>query len=166
MRTRPWCLCSTGEIYNYKQLRKELQGKGACLRHGYGLRGAGSRLRGMAGGPAEPSAGNVRLCHLEPTDESLFIARDFFGIKPMHYTQVGGHFLYASEIKSILKFPALKRNSTTAPWITIFLSSMPFRLRPSLRGFTAYCPATTCGTVTARWRPPGIGKHGSTQMKA
>ena len=53
-------LMFNGEIYNYKQLRKELQEKG------YGLRGAGSRLRGMAGGPAEPSAGNVRLCHLEP----------------------------------------------------------------------------------------------------
>ena len=38
-------------------------------------------------------------------DKSVFIARDFFGIKPMHYTQIGNDFIYASEIKSILEHP-------------------------------------------------------------
>ena len=62
------------------------------------------------------------------TDESLFIARDFFGIKPMHYTQVGGHFLYASEIKSILKFPGFEKKFNYCTLITIFFPA-PFRLR-------------------------------------
>lgn len=42
-------------------------------------------------------------------DHSVFLARDFFGIKPMHYTQVGQSFLYASEIKSILQFPGFEK---------------------------------------------------------
>ncbi|MBQ3691779.1 MAG: asparagine synthase (glutamine-hydrolyzing), partial [Clostridia bacterium] len=37
------------------------------------------------------------------------IARDFFGIKPVHYAQVGEHFVYGSEIKSILEFPKYKK---------------------------------------------------------
>ena len=42
-------------------------------------------------------------------DNSLFIARDFFGIKPMHYTQIGNDFVYASEIKSILEYPKFEK---------------------------------------------------------
>ena len=102
-------LMFNGEIYNYKQLRKELQEKGhvfatdtdsEVLVHGFEewREDLLNRLRGMFG-----------FAIWNRTDESLFIARDFFGIKPMHYTQVGGHFLYASEIKSILKFPGFEK---------------------------------------------------------
>ena len=42
-------------------------------------------------------------------DNSLFIARDFFGIKPMHYAKVGNNFVYGSEIKSILEFPNFEK---------------------------------------------------------
>lgn len=51
----------------------------------------------------------VRLCYLQHKDNSLFIARDFFGIKPMHYTQIGNDFVYASEIKSILEYPKFEK---------------------------------------------------------
>lgn len=37
--------------------------------------------------------------------KELFAARDFFGIKPLHYAMIGGNFVFASEIKSILRFP-------------------------------------------------------------
>ena len=39
----------------------------------------------------------------------MFIARDFFGIKPMHYALVGDHLVYGSEIKSILEFPLYEK---------------------------------------------------------
>ena len=42
-------------------------------------------------------------------DNSLFLARDYFGIKPLHYTQVGDSFVYGSEIKSILEFPGFQK---------------------------------------------------------
>ena len=82
-------LMFNGEIYNYKQLRKELQEKGhvfatdtdsEVLVHGFEewREDLLNRLRGMFG-----------FAIWNRTDESLFIARDFFGIKPMHYTQVG-----------------------------------------------------------------------------
>ena len=56
------------------------------------------RLRGMFG-----------FAIYNKKDGSLFIARDFFGIKPVHYAQVGEHFVYGSEIKSILEFPKYKK---------------------------------------------------------
>ena len=92
-----------GEIYNHKELRKELINLGhefytetdsEVLIHGFEEWGVNllNKLRGMFG---------FAIWNRE--DQSLFIARDFFGIKPMHYTQFGDTFIYASEIKSILK---------------------------------------------------------------
>ncbi len=102
-------LTFNGEIYNYKQLRKELidlgyefytQTDSETILHGYEEWGEKvlDRLRGMFG-----------FAIYDTTDNSLFIARDFFGIKPMHYAQVGSHFVYGSEIKSILEFPLYEK---------------------------------------------------------
>ena len=41
--------------------------------------------------------------------ETLFGARDFFGIKPFYYTVADGNMIYGSEIKSILEHPAYKK---------------------------------------------------------
>ena len=46
-----------------------------------------NRLRGMFG-----------FAIWNTVDNSLFMARDYFGIKPLHYTQVGNSFVYGSEI--------------------------------------------------------------------
>ena len=102
-------LTFNGEIYNYKILRKELLEKGykfytetdsEVILHGFEEWGEKvlDRLRGMFGFAIY----NVK-------DGSLFIARDFFGIKPMHYAKVGEHFVYGSEIKSILEFPKYQK---------------------------------------------------------
>lgn len=108
-------LTFNGEIYNYKELRKELTALGHTFRtdsdsevlvHGFEQwkEDLLPRLRGMFG-----------FAIYNTVDHSIFIARDFFGIKPMHYTQMGGDFVYASEIKSILEHPKfVKRFNTRA----------------------------------------------------
>lgn len=102
-------LTFNGEIYNYQELRKELiecghkfytETDSEVLIHGYEQwhEDLLNRLRGMFG-----------FAIYNKKDNSLFIARDFFGIKPMHYTVCDGHFVYGSEIKSILEFPKFKK---------------------------------------------------------
>lgn len=102
-------LTFNGEIYNYKELRKELIAKGhkfytdtdsEVLVHGFEewKEDMLPKLRGMFG-----------FAIYNTKDNSLFIARDFFGIKPMHYTQIGNDFVYASEIKSILEYPKFEK---------------------------------------------------------
>lgn len=102
-------LTFNGEIYNYKDLRKELIAKGhkfytdtdsEVLVHGFEewKEDMLPKLRGMFG-----------FAIYNTKDSSLFIARDFFGIKPMHYTQIGNDFVYASEIKSILEYPKFEK---------------------------------------------------------
>ena len=103
-------LTFNGEIYNYKELREELKAAGhsfytetdsEVLIHGYEQWGIEllNRLRGMFG-----------FAIYNKEDGSVFIARDFFGIKPMHYTLIGKDLVYASEIKSILEHPKYEKS--------------------------------------------------------
>lgn len=90
---RTLVLTFNGEIYNYQDLRKELLEKGhkfytntdsEVLVHGFEewKEGLLNRLRGMFG-----------FAIWNTVDNSLFLARDYFGIKPLHYTQVGDSFV-------------------------------------------------------------------------
>lgn len=106
-------LTFNGEIYNYKELRKVLIQKGhkfytdtdsEVLVHGFEEwhEDLLPKLRGMFG-----------FAIYNTKDKSIFIARDMFGIKPMHYTQIGNDFVYASEIKSILEHPKFVKKFNT-----------------------------------------------------
>lgn len=98
-----------GEIYNYRELREELMQEGhsfsTCtdtetILHGFEQWGEDvlDHLRGMF----SFAIWNIKT-------QELFLARDFFGIKPLHYTQAGDHFVYGSEISSILEFPGFEK---------------------------------------------------------
>ena len=98
-------LTFNGEIYNYQELRDELINKGhnfstqtdsEVLIHGYEEWGTEllPKLRGMFG---------FAIYNIK--DGSLFLARDPFGIKPIHYTLVENTLVYGSEIKSLLEYP-------------------------------------------------------------
>ncbi len=102
-------LTFNGEIYNYKTLKEELIDQGhkfytdadsEVLLHGFEQWGENllNRLRGM-----------FSFAIWNRKDNSLFLARDFFGIKPLHYAVIGENFVYGSEIKSILAFPTYEK---------------------------------------------------------
>lgn len=103
------CLVFNGEIYNYKELRHDLEEKGhifstetdsEVLVHGYEEYGENMllKLRGM-----------FAFSIWDSVHKRLFAARDFFGIKPFYYSIVDGCFVFASEIKSILRFPGFEK---------------------------------------------------------
>lgn len=99
-------LMFNGEIYNYMQLRGQLvelghvfgtQTDSEVIVHGFEEWGEQvvPRLRGM-----------FAFVIWNTAERTLFIARDYFGIKPMHYTCLpDGRFIYASEIKCMTAHP-------------------------------------------------------------
>jgi len=103
-------LVFNGEIYNFRELRAELQGMGHVFRtpsdsetivHAYEQWGEDcvQHLRGM-----------FAFAIWDRPNKTLFLARDRLGIKPMHYALLDdGLFAFGSELKSLLCLPNLQR---------------------------------------------------------
>ena len=98
-----------GEIYNYLELRRELEAKGHVFRthsdtevlvHLYEEMGSDmtKRLRGM-----------FAFCILDQKQRRLVLARDHFGQKPLYWTKRDGRFAFASELKCLLALPWMNR---------------------------------------------------------
>jgi asparagine synthase (glutamine-hydrolysing) len=98
-----------GEIYNYRELRRELEGRGHRFRtssdtevlvHLYEEHGDGfvERLRGM-----------FAIALWDGRERRLLLARDRFGIKPLYYRDAGGTLSFASELKAMLEQPGFSR---------------------------------------------------------
>ncbi len=99
-----------GEIYNFQELAVELAARGAVFRtrsdtevllHGWREWGRGlfARLRGM-----------FAFALWDAREETLVLARDPFGKKPLHYAMLpDGRLAFGSEIKSLLCIPELDR---------------------------------------------------------
>lgn len=98
-----------GEIYNYQSIKEELIAKGHIFKtdadtevlvHGYEEFGKDllKKLRGM-----------YAFAIWDIKKKEMLMARDIFGIKPLFYSQNDTDFVFGSEIKSILKFPTVKK---------------------------------------------------------
>ena len=99
-----------GEIYNFRELRAELEAAGhrfytstdtEVIVHAYERWGttAIARLRGMFG-----------LAIWDLRSKSLLVARDRIGIKPLYYAEANGRLYFGSELKSLLEAPELPRD--------------------------------------------------------
>ncbi len=98
-----------GEIYNYRALRAALETRGHHFK-------TSSDTETIAHGYEE--WGNDVVIHLramfaiavwDDSQKRLLLARDHFGIKPLFYTTIDGVLYFASEIKSLLLHPRLRR---------------------------------------------------------
>ena len=98
-----------GEIYNYRELKRELEGQGhrfasdcdtEVLVHLYEEHGDAflERLRGM-----------FAIALWDEREGRLLLARDRFGIKPLYYRHVDGELSFASELKAMLEQPGFSR---------------------------------------------------------
>lgn len=116
-----------GEIYNFKELRSELEEKGHVFKtntdteailHGYEEYGSEivKKLRGM-----------FAFVIYNIDTKELFGARDHFGIKPFYYYKTDDLFIYGSEIKSFLVHPNFKKelnDEALRPYLTFQFSAL------------------------------------------
>lgn len=95
-------LIFNGEIYNYREVRDELKALGVAF-----LTASDTEVLLRAwlqwGAAMFPRLNGMWAFALwDPRDSSLVLARDRFGVKPLHYALVDGRLLFASEPKAIL----------------------------------------------------------------
>jgi asparagine synthase (glutamine-hydrolysing) len=116
-----------GEIYNYRELKKELEGSHRFatnsdtevllhLYEEYGERCL-DKLNGM-----------FAFAVWDARREELFIARDRAGVKPLFYADLGGSLYFASELKSLLAFHGMPREvdqQALANYLSFYYVSSP-----------------------------------------
>jgi asparagine synthase (glutamine-hydrolysing) len=129
------CIAFNGEVYNFAELRRELEAHGCVFRsdsdtetvlHGYRLWGQDvvTRLRGMFG----LAVFDVR----DPGAPRVVLGRDRFGVKPMYWARRDGTLHFASEVRALMAGGAvpdepeprgfhgfLVHGSVPSPWTTV-----------------------------------------------
>jgi len=146
-----------GEIYNFKDLRRDLSGRGhsfytstdtETIVHLYEEYGEGcvERLRGM-----------FAFALWDERRKTLLLARDRLGIKPLYYAEVGGRLIFASELKAILELPEVPReiNWRSASHLFSFLTTPP--MESIVEGVHKLEPG--CLLVVAPGRPARLQRY-------
>ena len=137
-----------GEIFNFPELKHELAGRGHAFRtrsdtevllHGYAEWGGEAMLDRLNG--------QFAFAIYDRRDESLFLARDRFGILPLYYAERGGDFYFGSEVKALLASGELPRALDPAGLDEVFTFWAARPPRTPFRGIQALEPG-----CCARWR--------------
>ena len=119
--SRTYAIVFNGEIYNYRQLREQLEKRGVGFRtlsdtevllHLYMDRGAGMLdcLRGM-----------YAFAIWDGSKNALFLARDPYGIKPIYYADDGRVFRAASQVKALLAGEGINPKPNPAGHVGFYL---------------------------------------------
>jgi asparagine synthase (glutamine-hydrolysing) len=150
-----------GEIYNYQQLRQELQKLGHSFRtqsdtevivHGYEQYGQSfvSKLNGM-----------FAIALWDSTKKKLILARDRMGIKPLYYAVRGDTLLFASETKAILQAPIERTVDLHSLYTILNLGYVPGE-RTLLEGVSKLPPSSylvyqdRSATIDSYWAVPPV----------
>ncbi len=122
-----------GEIYNFRELRKDLEAEGVCFR---GTSDSEVLLEAWERWGRERTLqalnGMFAIAIWDRTEHSLVLVRDRFGIKPLLWRQESGGLAFASELKGLLADPScprdidpaafaayLRHGAVPAPWTII-----------------------------------------------
>ncbi|MBC2594982.1 asparagine synthase (glutamine-hydrolyzing) [Ruficoccus amylovorans] len=98
-----------GELYNYPQLRRELERHGQALRTQCDTEAVVKSYSVWGHECMKHWAGMFALALYDPRNESLWLVRDRLGIKPLFYTVGSGRFAFASSVAALMEMPGLER---------------------------------------------------------
>lgn len=104
--SRRFAITFNGEIYNYRELRVELEAMGICFRSqsdtevlveacaAWGVVAASKRLNGI-----------FAFALWDAQERILFLVRDHLGVKPLYWMRIGDTFLFGSELRALVAHP-------------------------------------------------------------
>jgi asparagine synthase (glutamine-hydrolysing) len=96
-----------GEIFNYLELRPDLERRGHCFRTDTDTEVLLHLYEEYGAGCLERVNGQFAVAIWDARERRLFLARDRMGIRPLFYTRAGDSFLFASEVKGLLAVPGV-----------------------------------------------------------
>ncbi len=158
-----------GEIYNFRELRRELEAEGIAFHTTSDTEvllalyaRVGERMLPLLRGMFALAIWNIR-------SRELFLARDPYGIKPLYYAQIVGGLIFASQVKAIIASALVAANSEPAavagfylwgsvpePW-TIYRGVFALPCGSWLRVRNGIAEAPVCwNDIRDNWRQPAI----------
>ena len=145
-----------GEVYNFKDLARDLEGLGYTMRSGTDTEVILHAFDAWGPAAIERFNGMFALAIWDREERTLFLARDRYGIKPLYYCEAGPLFIFGSEIKSLLRHDAVHAE-LSAPHLleyftfqNIFTDGTLFRDVKLLRA--GHHVTISAGSVSARIR--------------
>lgn len=104
-------LVYNGEVYNYLELRAELEAEGATFRSATDSEVVLQALARWGETALPRFTGMFALALHDAADDTLLLARDCFGIKPLYWARGENGLCFASELPALLQFPAVPRKA-------------------------------------------------------
>lgn len=108
MKYKDWVITYNGEVYNFIELRTELNGRGYKFNTSSDTEVILKSFDCWGIKCLKKFIGFFAFVIYNKKSNDLYLIRDRFGIKPLYYIKIDNELLFASEIKSILKNPNLK----------------------------------------------------------
>jgi len=96
-----------GEVYNFQELRVELEALGARFRSRTDSEVLLNAFLHWGPKAVERFNGMFAFAIWDRIDRELFVARDRYGIKPLYYAWTGRTFVFGSEVKALLQHPGV-----------------------------------------------------------
>jgi asparagine synthase (glutamine-hydrolysing) len=100
-----YCIIYNGEIFNYKALRKVLEASGVAFHTNSDTEVLLQLYIAYGSEMLQQLNGFFAFAIYDSKEQSCFIARDRFGVKPLYYYSDDNCLLFASEIKALMQFP-------------------------------------------------------------
>jgi asparagine synthase (glutamine-hydrolysing) len=107
--TRSVCIVYNGEIYNYRELRRELERERFAFQNNTDTEVILNLYRRDGERMLSQLNGIFAFALWDSRSRSLLIARDGLGVKPLYYAEVAGGIVFASELKAVLQSPSVSR---------------------------------------------------------
>ncbi|MBX2899891.1 MAG: asparagine synthase (glutamine-hydrolyzing) [Cyclobacteriaceae bacterium] len=120
-----FCIVFNGEIFNYRELKSELTAKGAAFTTASDTEVLLNLYIAEREKCLARLNGFFAFCIYDKKEQTLFVARDRYGIKPLVYLFDEDKFLFASEIKSLVQYGIDKELDYTALHTYLHLNYIP-----------------------------------------
>lgn len=141
MQKGDWVLVYNGEIYNYREIRSELETSGVVFDTQSDTEVIIEAYRRWGSASVQKFNGMFAFTLWNRQDQSLFVARDRLGVKPLFFGREGHRWVFASDIKAIWEYITPSRRIDSAA-VQNFLSQM-YIAQPasSTHGISKFQPA-------------------------